>query len=151
MKINPQQELLKAQLRRPAATRPTGPGGTFADLLRARMDAAAANTAAGPPAGPIPLSGVQMTAPFGPGGPTPVERTEHLLSLMDAYRHQLADGSTSLRQIAPTVERMAAALPALEASCERLPSEDGLRRLATEAMVTARTEIARFQRGDYVE
>jgi hypothetical protein len=122
------------------------------ELLKARLDeATVSSTTSQEVTGPIPLSGVQMTAPVGScDSAATVESTERLLTLMDAYRGQLSDATVSLRQMAPTVQEMASTLPDLEAACERLPSDDGLRQVATEAMVTARTEILRFERGDYI-
>ena len=152
MKIKAQEELFKAQIQQQAANRAQGGSGVFADMLKARMTASpAANAAAAsPPAGGmIPLSGVQMTADAITGRTTALAGTERLLDLMQSFQGQLADGATTLRQMAPTVQRMADALPDLESSCDRLPTEDGLRQVATQAMVTARMEMLRFQRGDY--
>lgn len=150
MKIDIQNEVRKAHLQQSGTARPQAGSGAFAELLKTRLAAGEAEKTAAVPSGPVPLSGVQMTAPLQPGTFSPLEGTERLLSLMDAYRGQLTDGGASLRQIEPTVRRMAEALPELEASCERLPADDGLRQVANEAMVAARTEILRFERGDYI-
>ena len=154
MKIKAQEELFKAQMQQQTANRAQGRSGVFAEMLKDRMTASPASNAAAPTSSPtggmIPLSGVQMTAANAiTGRTTAMAGTERLLDLMQSFQGQLADGATTLRQMAPTVQRMADALPDLQSACDRLPTEDGLRQVATQTMVTARMEILRFQRGDY--
>ncbi len=122
---------------------------TFADLLNARMATPARPVSTEAATAVFPLSGVQMSAASFSSAPTALAGTERLLDLMETYQAQLADKSFSPRQIAPTVRRMAEALPSLEKACESLPADDGLRETATRAMVTARLEIERFAGGQY--
>jgi hypothetical protein len=122
----------------------------FSDLLNARM---ATRTTTAPDVATesavFPLSGVQMSAASFADPPAALAGTEQLLDLMETYRRQLADESSSLSRISPTVRKMAEALPSLEAACRRLPADDDLRQTATRAMVTARLEIERFTGGAY--
>ena len=78
-------------------------------------------------------------------------KTEGLLDLLDAYSAKLDNPEVSLKSIAPVLEALNSNADTLLQETRNLTSaDDALKKIATEAAVTAQTEYLKFQRGDYV-
>ena len=78
-------------------------------------------------------------------------KTDMLLGLLDAYSSKLEDPAVSLKNIAPVLEKINQNADSLLKESMSLDSEDqALKNIATQTVIAARTEYARFQRGDYL-
>lgn len=97
------------------------------------------------------LSGIQLKAAMTEAPGTVTQKMEGLLDLLDSYREMLSDPRATLRDMAPMVARIAAARDQLAESLEAIESGDGLQDLVNQALVTASTEIVKFQKGDYID
>lgn len=78
-----------------------------------------------------------------------VGRLEAFLDLMDRYSEQIGSQST-LKEIAPLVERMRMEKDQLQMLSDRLPDDDEVRPLLQEAIIRSSVEIVKFNRGDYL-
>ena len=79
------------------------------------------------------------------------QKTDKLLSLLETYSSQLENPGISLKRIAPVLEEINQNAGTLLKETDQLGDADAsLKKIATQAAVTAQTEYARFQRGDYV-
>ncbi len=77
--------------------------------------------------------------------------TEKLLELLDTYVGQLQNPGVSLKHLAPVLESINQKADQLVAETRSLgPDQAGLRDIATQTAVAARTEYVKFQRGDYL-
>jgi hypothetical protein len=77
--------------------------------------------------------------------------TDKLLGLLDDYASQLENPGVSLKSIAPMLEEINANADSLLDETRFLGEEDsGLKDIATQTVVAARTEYEKFQRGDYL-
>ena len=79
---------------------------------------------------------------------TVVARSEALLDLMDAYREKIADPQFSLKQIYPLIQQLENGRDQLAPLLDSLPEGD-LKQVVNEVLVTAATEIFKFNKGDY--
>ncbi|MCG8637125.1 MAG: hypothetical protein MI863_25045 [Desulfobacterales bacterium] len=78
-------------------------------------------------------------------------KTDKLLGLLDSYASQLENPGVSLKSIAPMLEEINANAGSLLDETRFLGEEDsGLKDIATQTVVAARTEYEKFQRGDYL-
>lgn len=78
-------------------------------------------------------------------------RTEKLLQMLDAYSTKLEDPNVPLKNIAPVLEEIKVKAGSLLEEAQSLTEDDaGLKKLATQTIVTAQTEYLKFQRGDYL-
>lgn len=78
-------------------------------------------------------------------------RTDNLLKRLGSYSSKLEDPGVSLKSIAPILEEINSDAGKLLEETQQLTEADaGLKKIATQAVVTARTEYVKFQRGDYV-
>jgi hypothetical protein len=78
-------------------------------------------------------------------------RTDRLLKMLDTYASKLKDPEISLKSIAPILEEIRKIAGSLERETRDLSIEDaGLKTIADQTLVTAQTEILKFQRGDYL-
>ena len=78
-------------------------------------------------------------------------KTDELLGLLDSYVSQLEDPNVSLKNIAPMLDKINANAGSLLEDTRFLGEADsGLKDIATQTVVAARTEYEKFQRGDYL-
>jgi hypothetical protein len=78
-------------------------------------------------------------------------KTDELLGLLDSYINQLENPNVSLKNIAPMLEEINANAGSLLEDTRFLGEADsGLKDIATQTVVAARTEYEKFQRGDYL-
>ncbi len=79
------------------------------------------------------------------------QKTDDLLDMLDSYSASLKDPDISLKNIAPVLEKINKSAGSLLKEAGRLTDADaGLKKIATQTIVTAQTEYAKFQRGDYL-
>lgn len=97
--------------------------------------------------GEIPATGLRIQDPASIVSGS----TDKLLGLLDAYTRQLEDPGISLRAIAPILEQInEKAGTLLKETASLGTASKGLKDIATQTVVAARTEYMRFQRGDYL-
>ncbi|NOX34846.1 MAG: hypothetical protein GXP56_14130 [Deltaproteobacteria bacterium] len=78
-------------------------------------------------------------------------KTDKLLQMLDSYSSKLEDPNVSLKSIAPALEEIKTNAGSLQKETEHLTDADaGLKKIATQTIVTAQTEYLKFQRGDYL-
>lgn len=78
-------------------------------------------------------------------------KTDRLIGMLENFAGQLEDPQVSLRQMEPVLEEINAKADALLEKAKFLGEADsGLKEVATQTAVTARTEYMKFQRGDYL-
>ena len=78
-------------------------------------------------------------------------KTDKLLGMLDNYASQLENPNVSLRTIEPVLEEINADAASLLEEARYLGEEDsGLKDIATQTVVAAKTEYMKFQRGDYL-
>jgi hypothetical protein len=97
-----------------------------------------------------PLNGVQMKTSTGFKKHDALDRSEHLIGLLDQYRRKLADPAATLKQIDPVIRQIRREADHLTPVLDALPENDGLKGIVNEILVTASTEISKFYRGDYI-
>jgi hypothetical protein len=96
------------------------------------------------------ISGIQLQASLAPESEPVIGKVANFLDLLDAYRQMLADPKTTLREMGPVVGRIAGQRDELAKTLESMDSKDGLHDILNQALVTAATEIVKFNKGDYV-
>jgi hypothetical protein len=70
---------------------------------------------------------------------------------LEEYANELSDPGTSLRDIAPLVERIKEGMSLIEAeAAEKVYGDIGLGSIIGELAVTANVAIFQFHRGDYM-
>jgi len=78
-------------------------------------------------------------------------KTDTLLSMLESYAGQLENPEVSLRNIEPVLKEINTEADALLKKTRFLGEEDnGLKEIATQTVLAARTEYEKFQRGDYL-
>ncbi len=78
-------------------------------------------------------------------------KTDRLLGLLDSYAAQLKDPGTSLKSMAPVLEKLNQKATTLLQETQSLDQKDlPLKQIATQTAVTAKNEYIKFQRGDYL-
>jgi hypothetical protein len=78
-------------------------------------------------------------------------QTDNLLKMLDLYSSKLEDPGVSLKSIAPVLEQIKDNAGSLLNDVQNLTDKDaGLKKIATQTMVTAQTEYMKFKRGDYL-
>ncbi len=80
-----------------------------------------------------------------------VDRIDRFVDLLDDYRQKLGDPRASLKTIQPLLDDIAAAKDRLVTELDGLGDGNALKEVLNSSLVTATTEIMRFNRGDYVE
>ncbi|MBI9086954.1 MAG: hypothetical protein JEZ11_25390 [Desulfobacterales bacterium] len=97
------------------------------------------------------ISGIQLKAALTAEPTTATRQVEDLLDLLNTYRQMLADPGTTLRDMGPVVDRIEAQRDKLAETMETLDPKNGLRDLINQAMVTATTEVVKFNKGEYID
>ncbi len=78
-------------------------------------------------------------------------KTSELLKMLESYSSKLDDPNISLKNIAPELERILNNATTLQKEAGALgKSDEGLKEIVTQTIVTAQTEYLKFQRGDYL-
>jgi hypothetical protein len=80
-----------------------------------------------------------------------VERIDQFVDLLDGYRQKLVDPRASLREIQPLLNDISAAKEKLVPEMDSLNDGNALKEVLKSSLVTATTEIMRFNRGDYID
>ena len=96
------------------------------------------------PIHPVSLPTSDQTVPL-------VDRIDRFVDLLDDYRQKLGDPRASLKTIQPLLDDIAAAKDGLVTELDGLGDGNALKEVLNSSLVTATTEIMRFNRGDYVE
>lgn len=82
---------------------------------------------------------------------TVVDQTDHLLDLLDDYTEKLGKPGTTLRDMAPLMDKLEVDANNLLQTAERNPDADeSLKQIVSEAALTVRMELIKFRRGDYI-
>jgi hypothetical protein len=125
------------------------PSGDFSATLNRAMESASTSGAPATSLGEIQPCVFQPIE--APAEEPLVSQMGSLLDLMDNYANDLGNPSKSLKDIAPLLDTMNTRATELLKQSETLtPQDDSLRRVASEVALTARMEMIKFQRGDYV-
>ena len=95
------------------------------------------------PINPLSLPTSEQTVPL-------VDRIDRFVDLLDEYRQKLGDPGASLKSIQPLLENIAASKDQLVPELSELEEGNPLKEVLNSSLVTATTEIMRFNRGDYV-
>lgn len=95
------------------------------------------------PPHPLTMTDPAQAAPL-------VDRIDRFLDLLDDYRQKLGDPRITLRSIQPVVDDIVAAREGLAQEIDGLGDAGTLREVLNGSLVTAATEVMRFNRGDYV-
>ncbi|MFO7750173.1 MAG: hypothetical protein R6V54_08760 [Desulfobacteraceae bacterium] len=77
------------------------------------------------------------------------EKTDRLLNLLDAYSATLKNPENSLKTIEPALKEIKTTAGKLLKETKAENEESELKTIAMELALTANTEYAKFQRGDY--
>ena len=151
MKIDNHEPLVKSVYPDDTAkSKPSG-GKEFGTILKETVENTT-KTGAGPRQTAFinPLSGVRLTAPGSPDPAITIERIEHMIDLLDQFRHKLADPRINLKQIDAIVSKIARENDSLATLATSLPDDDEIKDILKRARVTASLEVTKFYRGDYL-
>jgi hypothetical protein len=80
-----------------------------------------------------------------------VDRIDQFVDLLDGYRQKLGDPRASLREIQPLLNDISAAKEKLVPELEGLDEGNALKEVLNSSLITATTEIMRFNQGDYID
>ena len=97
-----------------------------------------------------PVKGVMEVQPVEQLRAQGVSTTEKTLDLLGQYQQALADPAQSLKQINPLVESLSQKVEQLQKLTQQFADGDPLQKIIREVGVVSATEIAKFNRGDYV-
>jgi hypothetical protein len=151
MKINGNDEILKAgYVDKPVPKEPVQKD-EFKDILKASVERSTPHTAkiqSPPPMQPLSAIYFQPLSPE--NRRITVERVDNLLNLLDNYRELLADPQVTLRQMEPLLNTIEQEKTQLSSVLDSLESEDGLKDIVNRTLVTASLEIVKYNRGDYI-
>ena len=151
MKINGNDEILKAgYVDKPAPKEPVQ-NAEFKDILKASVERStphAAKIQSPPPMQPLSAIYFQPLSPE--NRRITVDRVDNLLNLLDNYRELLADPQVTLRQMEPLLNTIEQEKTQLSSVLDSLESEDGLKDIVNRTLVTASLEIVKYNRGDYI-
>lgn len=78
-----------------------------------------------------------------------VDRFQALIDTMDTYQQKLSQADTTLRQIEPFVDKMAAQATTLEELTEATSQDDELKTIINQALTLSAMEIAKYRSGQY--
>ena len=97
-----------------------------------------------------PLSAVRFNPELPQDTVSTIQRVDHLISLLDDYRKQLADPAITLRNIEPVMKSIVKEKDQLSSLLDSIPNEDGLKDIVNRTLITASLEAIKFNRGDYI-
>jgi hypothetical protein len=133
--------------------RSASPNGNFADVWRKTVSGTdRSDVPAGSPpsmASSVRPSRFSSDPPVSTDGM--VSRAEQLLDTLDMYRQQLMDGRSTLRQIQPTIERMAVQSRSLSDDAARAEASGDLKSIVDQSLSLVAMEMARYSSGAYNE
>jgi len=96
-----------------------------------------------PLAGISPLSYIDKTKN--------IEKIENFLNTLDSYHQKLGDQVRTLKDIGPVVDKIATESESITELYESLPKNDALKQILNEVLIISSMEIAKFNRGDYID
>jgi hypothetical protein len=126
---------------------PANPGSEFTECLNQAM----ASTRAGQPR--PALAGVDSAtnlAPLGEVLQTSAEIADATLSRLEIFQTSLARAETTLKQMAPLVQKLDEDSHRLQEVAQGLPKNSPLRQVLEETAALAYVESFKFHRGDYL-
>ena len=97
-----------------------------------------------------PLNGIQMITSPKSDKLSAIDRIENLIGLLDQYRQQLADPSTTLKNIDPIIRKIDQETENMAPVLDSLPDDEDLKKIINQTLVTASLEVSKFYRGDYI-
>ena len=96
------------------------------------------------PVNPVPFPTSEQVIPL-------VDRIDQFVDLLEGYQQKLGDPQASLRDIQPLLNDISVAKEKLAPEIDRLDDGNALKEVLKSSLVTATTEIMRFDRGDYID
>ena len=97
-----------------------------------------------------PLNGIQKITSSEDDQRSAIDRIENLIGLLDQFRHQLADPSTTLKTMDPTIRKIDQERDKLAPALESISEDEDLKHILNQTLVTASLEVSKFYRGDYI-
>ncbi|MFH1138783.1 MAG: hypothetical protein V1816_22120 [Pseudomonadota bacterium] len=79
----------------------------------------------------------------------PEARVEQALSALDQYAQGLSDGNSTLKDLAPLVDKLQTEADRMKELSGSLPEGHGLKGLADQVAILASVEAMKFNRGDF--
>ncbi len=76
--------------------------------------------------------------------------TDRMIDAMEKYQQLLSDSTITLRDVEPAMQQMKNEFRALEGMVDEMPDAHPMKQIASEALLTAAKEIARFEGGAYL-
>lgn len=151
MKVHPYSEILKttSEQEPTASTRPRS--GEFEAILNRKIDNAASSQN---PVDPISTKNPAVGVEFRPEATLDTQLLVGLvgnfLDKLQTYQQQLGDAGVSLKKIEPAVRQLAQDGRHLAVHLDKLPPDDGLRNILSQALIASSLEVIKFNRGDYI-
>jgi hypothetical protein len=137
-------------LHQPAASpsaRPTAQDDKFADCLKEALTAAQPGQAGAAAEGPGPVGEI---TPLHGAADTLAELADAALSRLEIFQSSLTRDGTSLKKMAPLVQKLADDSRQLRDAAQGLPEGSPLRCILEETAALAYVEAFKFNRGDYI-
>ncbi len=129
------------------SARPTAKDEKFADYLMEALSPAQPGQSGKPPEGLGPLSEI---SPLNETASTLAELADAALSRLEIFQSSLARDGTSLKKMAPLVQKLADDSRQLHDAAQGLPEGSPLRHILEETAALAYVEAFKFKRGDYI-
>ena len=76
--------------------------------------------------------------------------TDRMIDAMESYQQLLSDSTIALRDVEPAIQQMKSEFRSLEDLVDETPDAHPMKQIASETLLTAAKEIARFEGGAYV-
>ena len=147
MKINPSDKSQTGSVTTPIKRQSNANAETpFSNILgQVAKTAETATKSVLQPVQPIHRSNMIFSSDAAP------QSTEQMLDALTRYQQLLANPAKNLREMEPVVEQMKKEISVLSPLTEQLLEGDQMKQIATDALVLASKEIARFENGDYID
>ena len=103
--------------------------------------------------GPAPIAtkpDIQLNDFQHRGGDPVIEQAERLLDILGEYQRKLADPVITLREISPLIQQLETFNKGLVSELDALADGDNLKDILNQVIIASTVEVARFNRGDYV-
>ena len=78
-----------------------------------------------------------------------VNQVDQLIDTMDIYRQQLSEKNATLKDIEPTIEKIAKQSESLSAISKNVSLEDGLRSIVDQSLSLSAKEVLSYKSGHY--
>ena len=76
--------------------------------------------------------------------------TDRMIDAMESYQQLLSNTTIALRDVGPAMQQMKREFRSLEDLVDEMPDAHPMKQIASETLLTAAKEIARFEGGAYV-